>query len=171
MPSKSKIKYLPPKVKVWLDQVLVENDFSGYELLAKELKQRGYEISKSALHRYGQGFEQRLAAIKIATEQAKAVTAAAKDEGNDLNDALIRLVQTKAFEVLVDLENAGDVDLSKLGRMVADIARASVSQKKWAEDMRGKLEAKLTALDGEAKSGKLDSNTLAIVREQIYGIV
>ena len=73
MPPRSKVAALPPEVKEWLDKALVENNFGGYELLAAELKGKGYEISKTGLHRYGQQFEDRLNALKIATEQARAV--------------------------------------------------------------------------------------------------
>ncbi|MGK4383427.1 phage protein Gp27 family protein [Ectopseudomonas oleovorans] len=57
MPPRSKVGQLPAKVKAWLDQALAENNFSDYEALSAELAGRGFAISKSALHRYGQNFE------------------------------------------------------------------------------------------------------------------
>ena len=80
MPPRSKVAGMPAEIKEWLDRALAENNFSDYELLAEELKARGYAISKSALHRYGQAFETRLSALKMASEQARAVVAAAPDE-------------------------------------------------------------------------------------------
>ena len=72
MPPRGKVAQLPPEVKAWLDQALVESNFSGYEALSTELAERGFSIGKSALHTYGQGFEDRLSALKMASEQAKA---------------------------------------------------------------------------------------------------
>ena len=73
MAKRSAILTLPAPVKAWLDQALAEGGFARYQLLADELKTRGYEISKSAIHRYGQQFEERLAALKLATEAAVTV--------------------------------------------------------------------------------------------------
>ncbi len=77
MPPRSKVKQLPPEMKAWLDQYLVDTNFSGYETLSAELEARGYRIGKSALHAYGQSFEDRLAALRESSEQAKAVVTAA----------------------------------------------------------------------------------------------
>lgn len=79
MPRRSKVEGLPPDVKAWLDQALVENNFSQYELLSAELGKRGYGIGKSSLHTYGQAFEERLKTLRLVTEQARAVVQAARD--------------------------------------------------------------------------------------------
>jgi len=47
MPPRSKVAALPPEVKAWLDQSLVENNFGGYEQLSAELELRGYSIGKA----------------------------------------------------------------------------------------------------------------------------
>ena len=73
MPPRSKVTKLPTAVKAWLDQALVDSNFSGYEQLSAELAERGYSIGKSALNTYGQRFAERLSALKMASEQAKAV--------------------------------------------------------------------------------------------------
>lgn len=74
MPKRSTVKNLPQVVKDWLDAALVENNFSGYRELEEALKARGYDISKSAVHRYGQKLEQRLASIKASAEAAKVIS-------------------------------------------------------------------------------------------------
>ena len=129
MPPRSKVAGMPAEIKEWLDRALAENNFSDYELLAEELKARGYAISKSALHRYGQAFETRLSALKMASEQARAVVAAAPDEEGAVNEALMRLVQEHLFKLLMAEE--GEFDLPKVARAVAELGRATVTQKKW----------------------------------------
>jgi len=134
MPPKSKVLALPAEVKAWLDQALVENNFSGYEALSAELSGRGYSIGKSALHQYGQNFEDRLSALKMASEQARAVVAAAPDEEGAVNEALMRLVQEHLFKLL--MSQGGQFDLPKVAKAVAELGRASVTQKKWQVEHR-----------------------------------
>lgn len=146
MPPRSKVAQLPPEVKSWLDSALAENNFSGYEALSDELSARGFDISKSALNRYGQDFEVRLSALKMASEQARAVVDAAPDEEGAVNEALMRLVQEHLFKLLMSDE--GKFDLPKIAKAVAELGRASVTQKKFSIDQRKAIaeEARLQQL-------------------------
>mgnify|MGYP001354329864 CR=1 FL=1 len=169
MPQRSKILTLPDNVKTDLNKKLIEGGFAGYEALSEWLSAQGYEISKSALHRYGSEFEQRLGAIRVATEQARAVVEAAGDEKGFKGEALMQLVQEKAFQALVKMEDAGDMSLASLGRMVADLNRASIAQKKWMEEIKQKT-AKVVENVEKKLAGKIDQETLKKVREEVYGI-
>lgn len=168
MPARSKVATLPPEVKAWLDGALAENSFSDYELLADELKVRGYAISKSALHRYGQAFETRLSALKMASEQARAVVAAAPDEEGAVNEALMRLVQEHLFKLLMAEE--GEFDLPKVARAVAELGRATVTQKKWQAEVRARAEAAAAAVEKIAKKGGLSADSVDQLRREILGI-
>ena len=74
MAPRSSIEQLPEDVRRWLERALTENGFAGYVELEKLLKDKGYSISKSAIHRYGQKIEGRLKAIKESAEIAKLTT-------------------------------------------------------------------------------------------------
>jgi len=173
MPRRSKILDLPPEVKGELDRRLITGGFCGYDALAAWLQEQGYDISRSGVHRYGQGFEDRLASIRIATEQARAVSEAVGDSEGRMNDALIALVQEKAFDVLVNLQTEDPESFAKifpkLGLMVAKLSKASVDQKKWMADMRRKAERTVESIEKRVGS-TLDPEALRIVREEIYGI-
>lgn len=173
MPPRSKVETMPADVKAWLDQTLVEGNFSGYELLARELAERGCSISKSALHRYGSKFEERIAQLRMATEQAKAVVAASPDDAGDMTEALMRLVQQKVFNVLVECEiDPEKVDLGKLTLQVARLARATVPLKKYAAEARDRLRKVLDAAQASVEGGG-NADPLALlkrVREEAYGI-
>ena len=54
MAPRSSIEKLPEDVRRWLERALTENGFSGYVELETLLREKGYSISKSAIHRYGQ---------------------------------------------------------------------------------------------------------------------
>lgn len=168
MPPRSKVAQLPAEVKTWLDKALAENNFSDYEALAAELTERGFAISRSALHRYGQGFEERLAALKMASEQARAVVAAAPDEEGAVNEALMRLVQEHLFKLL--MTEGDQIDLPKVAKAVAELGRASVVQKKWQAEVRERAEAAAAKVEKIAKKGGLNADTVAEIRREILGV-
>jgi len=174
MPPRSKVLSLPEADRQWLDHALVSGHFQNYRALAEELQARGYEISSAAVWRYGAEFERQLGAVKLATEQAKAIAEAAGDDEGALNDAVIQLIQTKSFEVLTRLATE-DIDESfvDLGTMLARLGKVSIDQKKWSHQVRERIAKKLEALEEQGKQGKgaIDPETVRRVREEIYGLV
>ena len=167
MAPRSKISRLPAQIKAWLDTTLADNGCSDYVLLSDALKARGFDISKSAIHRYGQEFEDKLFAIKIATEQAKAITDAIPDDAGAMNDALIRLVQQKAFDTLVKMEEGASI--KDIGLMVARLSNATVKQKQFAEEVRAKAVVAADAVEAIAKKGGLSAEALDTIRRGILG--
>lgn len=175
MPRRSKILDLPPEVKAELDRRLITGGFRDYEGLSDWLQEQGYDISRSGIHRYGQGFEDRLASIRIATEQARAVSEAVGDNEGHMNDALIALVQEKAFDVLVNLQTE-DPDafakiFPKMGLMVAKLSRATVEQKRWMSEAKGKASAAAEEVVKTVRKGGLSESTAEEIRKKILGIV
>ena len=139
MARRSSIDGLPEEVRRWLERALADSNFSGYQALEEMLRERGYAISKSAIHRYGQKIERRFAAIKASTEAARMLTEGASDDQDARSEAVIALVQTELFESIINLQEAGDEDLDPADRIgllssaaknIATLARASVNQKK-----------------------------------------
>ena len=169
MPQRSKIIMLPEEILSELNAKLLAGKFCDYTALAEWLQDKGFDISRSALHRYGQNFEERLAAITMATEQAKAVAEASKDDEGAMNESLIRLVQTKAFEALVDADSSES--LTKMGVMVAKLSKASVDQKKWLRDMKAKASQAADDVGKIAKQGGMSESTAREIRQRILGIV
>lgn len=168
MPPRSKVSSLPKAVKAWLDKALAENNFSEYESLASELMAQGFAISKSALHRYGQDFESKLSALKVASEQAKAVVEAAPDEEGAVNEALMRLVQEHLFKLL--MSDGNNMDLPKVAKAVAELGKASIAQKKWQAEFREKAEAAAARVEKIAKKGGLNQETVNEIRREILGM-
>ncbi|MCC7082174.1 MAG: DUF3486 family protein [Burkholderiales bacterium] len=178
MPRPRKIDLLPEAVRKELEQALISRGFSGYEALAEWLQSQGYEIKKSAVHEWGQDFKDRLSAIRMVTQQARAIVEAEPDDDNALSDALIRLTQERAFKVLMEANiDPSKVNFAALTRNIAQLTRASVTAKKHAAEVREKIAAKFAAMESEAKAGGkekragFDLETLKRVREEIYGIV
>lgn len=172
MPRRSKVETLPTEVKRWLDGALIDGNFSGYEALAAEIKTRGYDISKSGLHRYGSSFDERLRALKLVTEQARAVVQASPDEENAVTEALVRLTQEKLFGVMMDLQvDPETIDLTKITRSIADLARSSVGQKKWASEARAKAVQEAAAVvEKSAKANGVTPETIQAIRRDVLGM-
>ncbi|MEW6708306.1 MAG: DUF3486 family protein [Candidatus Riflebacteria bacterium] len=172
MPKRSAVTTLPSEVKEWLDKALVESDFSGYEALSAALHEKGYQISKSSLHRYGSEFEESLQAIKMSTEMAKAVVDACPDDANNFGEALTRLVQQKSFEVLTRMEvDPKKVKLTDIGKMVSAVNKTSIDIKKYAAEVKQKTIDAAKEVEKVAKKGGLSDEAVQKIRRSILGIV
>jgi hypothetical protein len=177
MAKRSKISTLPAEVRTWLDKALAEGNFSGYEQLEKLLAERGFTIGKSSIHRYGQQLEAKLAAVKASTEAARAIAEAAPDDADLRSAAVMSLVQTDTFNVMVALQEAEGADpadrlklLAKAAEAIAKLSRASVNQKKWEAEVKAKVQAAAEAAERIAKKGGLSASSVAEIRKSILGI-
>jgi hypothetical protein len=176
MSKRSTVETLPKELKEWLDGELVKRGFANYIQLAADLKAKGAEVSKSSLHRYGSKFEERMAQLKASTEQARAVVAASPDDEGAMNEALIRLTQDKLFNLLVDMEiDPASVNLNKMTKSIADLARSSVSQKRYAAEVKAAAREELLReqrekLDALPNKGGVTPETKAAIRAAL-GIV
>lgn len=174
MPRPAKADTLPEALRRELDRRLAARAFSGYEELSQWLAAQGYEISKSALHRYGTRLKRRLEAIRASTLAARAIAEAAPDDEDLRSAAVISLVQSELFEALLAVQEASEAEdpterlrlLAAAARAIADVARASRGQKAWAREVA----ARLKELERDAGKKGLDAKTLAAVREALYGV-
>jgi hypothetical protein len=180
MAPRSKVLLLTPQLKEWLDDEMVRRGFSDYEQLAKDLKQRGAEVSKSALHRYGSSFEKRMAQLKSSVEQARALVEAAPDDADALGGAVLRMTQEKVLTLLMELDiDPETVDVNKLLKNAAEITRASAAHKKFSLEARAALkeearrelvEQQRAQLEAMPNKGGVTAETKAAIREAL-GIV
>jgi hypothetical protein len=137
--------------------------------LASWLRDQGFEVSRSAIHRFGQEFEAKCEAIKIATEQAKAIVATVGDDEGNMNEALIRLIQQLSFDILIKNQDADIAALlPKMGVMVAKLSKASVDQKKYAVEARKRtLEEAADSIEATAKQEGVSNETIAKIRRDV----
>ena len=158
MAPRSKVHSLPPELKEWLDAELVKRGFGDYVQLAADLKARGAEVSKSALQRYGSPFERSLAAVKMASEQARALVDAVPDDEDKLGAAVVRVTQERILKLLMETHiDPENVDVNKLFKNAAEIGKASVTQKKFSQSVRAEIEAAVRKALIDEQRGKLDA--------------
>lgn len=173
-----KIALLPEDLRRELDSRLVRGAFSGYHELSAWLDEQGFEIGKSAIHVYGQKLKRRLEAIRTSTQAAQLLAESVPDEAGALSSAVLSLVQTDMFDLLVNLQDVADAEdsaarvklLGNAAHAMADLARASLAQKKWADDLKARAEAAATAVESIARTGGLSASIVADIRREILGI-
>ena len=179
MARQTKIDALPDPVKAWLDDALAENNFSGYQLLSEELKERGYDISHASVHRYGQKIEKRMAAIRAATEAAQMLARNTPDQSDELSASVIRMAQSELFDVMVDLQEAEAENdpakrvklLSRAALAISNLARAKVIHRKWQDEARERTEAAAASAEKIARKGGLSPESVRMLRREILGII
>ncbi|AKO45690.1 DUF3486 family protein [[Haemophilus] ducreyi] len=178
MPKRSTVKNLPQAVKDWLYAALVENNFSGYRELEEASKARGYDISKSAVHRYGQKLEQRLASIKASAEAAKVISENISNEKSAQSDAILEMIQSEVFQALMSLQEIKDEDdpmkrlsaLSFVGKNISPLISASINLKKYQADVKAKAPLAANEVEKIVKKGGLSPETTDEIRQKILGI-
>lgn len=189
MGRKSSIDRLPPEVKRHIEARLADGRMTLDELIA-DLHQHfpsaaavGELPSRTAVHRYGQKLDRRLAAIRASTEAARMISEYAGDEKDTRSEAVLALIQTEMFDSIINLQEATEEEvdpvermalLSKAAKNMATMTRASIALKKHQAEVAERVAAKLAELEAESQSGngrRFDPETLRIVREEIYGIV
>ena len=178
MAKRSTVKTLPKAVKEWLDAALIEQDFSGYQTLEAELKASGYDISKSAVHRYGQALERRLSAIRTSTEAAKVISQNLSDDKASQGTAVLEMIQSEILNILIHLEEGKAEDdpmkrlaaLSFVGKNISPMISAGINLKKYQAEVKTKAQAAAAAVENVVKKNGLTADTADQIRQHILGI-
>lgn len=170
--KRSKVDLLPQEVRAELERRLLGQAFGGYDELVEWLGGQGYEISRSAVHRFGQRFEERAKALRLVTEQAKVLVEAAPDDESAVSEALIRLTQEKCFTLLLEAEiDPAKVNFPKLVQNIGQLTRAQVYRSKHAADIRRETATQAAEVAGrEARNAGLSADKVDAIRREILGI-
>ena len=193
MGNNSSIDRLDPEIKGYIQAMLAAGSMTLNQLIT-DLQEKfpvaaeaGDLPSRSAVGRYGQKLERRLAAIRASTEAAKIIQAHAGDNKDARSEALTAMVQTELFEAILELQEAVDGDdklepgervtlLSKAAKNIATLTRSSVNLKEFqakAEERarRAMLEELRAKAEDLGKDGQVDvAATLEQVIKAAYGI-
>lgn len=178
MAKRSSVEQLPQVIRHELERKLAENGFGNYTELADWLKSQGYEISRSAVHRYGSKVQKRFASIKASTEAARLIAEGASDEGDTRSEALVAMVQTELFDALVEIGDMDDLTpvekfnmIAKASKNVASLTSASTRLKKFQTELKDKMDKAFAEIEQQNKQGTLDEHTLKRIRTEVYGLI
>ena len=179
MAPRSSIDLLPDTVRHALERRLTDTGFGNYSELTEWLNEQGYQISRSAVHRYGQKVERRFATIKASTEAARLIAEGAADEGDTRSEALMAMLQTELFDALVAIGEMPDEQLNALDRFgimaegsrkISGLISASTRLKEYQAKVKAKVAAAAEDVAKQAKKGGLSDAAAEAIRKQILGI-
>lgn len=181
MPARSAVGQLPEEIRDELNRRLVESGFSGYADLAAWLREQGYQVSKSAVHRHGSELERQFDEAMADVRRTRALAKACKDEGDagdqgDVLSATSGILQEQLLRISIALRQA-DTDpaeaaksISVVARAHADVGRMQVALQKWQEQMREKAASAADAVERVARRGGLTAESVDLIRREILGI-
>lgn len=181
MPSPSPIDSLTPEQRAEFERELIKRNFADYDGVAAWLQANGFEISRSAAYRHGSKLKRKLQAVRNSTEAARMIAEAAPDDADLRSAAVISLVQSELFDVMVtlqDLDGANPEErvglLKEAAKSVLDMTRASVLQKQWKQDMEQQIrkqarEEAAEELTQELKNDGISPELEASIRRILIG--
>ena len=179
MTFQTKVERLPPEVRDELDRKIAEGGMGNSADLTQWLHEKGYEVRKAGARRRSKRLDRKLEAVRLATEQARAIVSATPDDEGAMNDALIRLIQQIDFNILVELDEAGlegiePKALAAVTRSVASLARAQMQHRRWVLEVRDKLQSQLSAAQAKvseaASAGGLSPHAAEQIRSALLEI-
>lgn len=130
----SVVRKVPPEVRDEFNRLIVGGQHSWDELV-EWLNDRGFDISRSAAHRYGQGHLKRMEGIELRAGQASAIVAKF-DNSLDMHDAAGRVAMDIIFESLLTLDKPG----MKPEKLMTILAKLQQSQATLERERRRKGE-------------------------------
>ena len=162
MGRRSSIDTLPTEVRRWLERALTENNFSGYALTGSPAEGEGirhhplFPCSGSATK-----WSDNWPGIRAATEAARLMAQEAGDEADDRSAGMMAFIQTEMLDVLMRLQEIGESDdPAKRAKLLATcFGKYSHTGPCFGDPQAipgrgaGKIEARMNALEKQAKSG------------------
>jgi len=185
MPKRSKIAQLPASLQEYIRATLVAKSFGQYEALLAKVRELGVKLGvrpedlpgKTALHKFGTDLERRLAAVKAATEGAVALAAMAPDDEAQLSGAVLSMIQTDVYNIILKLREADDADpvkraklLSAVAKDMATASRAQINLKRFRSEVHAKLKIEADAVAKIATKGGLTKSAVNEIRSRILGV-
>ena len=168
MPRRSKVIDLPIEIRQELEKRLMANAFSDYEGLSAWLADQGYEVSRSSVHRFGQSFEDRVGALRLATEQARVLCESSPDDDGVMGEALMRLAQEKMFSLLVEMQvDPETVDITRLVKSISELSRSHVGLKQYQAKVRERVAAARETMEKAAESGGINPQVRAAIEREL----
>lgn len=179
MPPRSTIALMPAEQRAALEREIVARGFADFRGLEDWLRESyGIELSYTKIWKHSDAMRRKLEAVRASTAAARQIAEAAPDDADLRSAAVMSMVQTEIFDVLVQLQEAdAETDpaerLKVLGRAadgIAALSRASVAQKRWQAEVEAKVKSAADKIEAVARAGGLTAEELATIRREVYGI-
>lgn len=141
-----------------------------YDDIVAWLKTKGYEISRSAVGRYGKDFLTRLERLSEVEQKAKAIISEVGD-ALSMEEAASKLYTQKVLEYLLELDDLSGQKFGSLMAAFAKLQSSSTQRERLKADHQKKARAAADAVKETAKKGGLSAEAIKLIEEQVLGIV
>jgi hypothetical protein len=148
-------------------RLLIEGG-STYDDIKAFLAESGFDISRSAIGRYGRDFMGTYQRLRVVEDKSRALVSEVGD-GMILEEAASKLFAQAIIEGLMDKS----LDVKELPRSISDFAKLQASvvmRERLKSDLRKKADKAVNAIEKKTKK-ELSPETLQYIKEHIYGIV
>jgi len=178
MPTPSAINSLTQTQREKFEEELMRRNFSDYDGLVSWLKTNGFELSRSTAYRHGSALKKRLNNLRNATDASILIAKAAPDDEDLRSAAVISMVQSDLFDLMVKLQELDATDdpaervglLKETARAVLDMTKASLMQKQWSDKIKSKLQIAAKEAHTIAKAAGLGDRDWAEIRAKFLGV-
>jgi hypothetical protein len=177
--ARSTVSRLDPGIKAELDRLLKEDRYTIDEVTA-HLKDMGAQISRSAIGRYHQRFEQIGKRMRESREVAKVwADRLGSEPQGDIGKMVMELLRTLAFDVSLAMTEPGDdgeapkLDPKAINTLALAMQRLEAAGKWNIQREQAMRESLVEEVDKKLATSprKLDAEALELVRKAIRGDV
>jgi len=157
---------LPAEVREQVDRLLTEQ--ATYDEIKEFLDREGYDISRSAIGRYGHDFLAAYQNLRIIEDKSRALVSEAGD-GMVLEEAAAKLFS----QMILEAQLSGKLDIKKLPRIISDFAKlqsSTVSRERLKRDIAQRVTQTADDVAKTVKKSGLSDETAEEIRKKIMGI-
>jgi hypothetical protein len=162
-----KLHTLPEEIRREVNTLLIEPNVT-YEDVGEFLKERGFDISKSAIGRYGKWFFNEVRETEMLRDQAALITS--DPDKAMLLEKLTATMITKRLALALQEERFDVMKNAKLIQAFATLQKSSMHREQWHTDVRDKIVSTADAVGQIAKKSGLTDDAAAHIRAKILGI-
>lgn len=184
MPPIPKVAQLPDEYRDWLRRAFIDRAFGDIQGITDELntmlREGGIAVSigKSAIGAEAQKVKRAQESIRAATDAAKLIAEASRDDGDMRSEAVMALIQSDMFEALLRARESESLEdplarlaaMSEAAKAAARLTVARVNQSKWRNEVEARAKAAADKVAKIAKTGGLTKDQVSEIRRQILGV-
>lgn len=178
MPPKSSVKRLPQEIKEAIHKLL--DGGQTLDAILEHLNGLGASVSRSALGRYSQEYQNVAAKLREAREITTCFAAQLADMPNDMGRVTTELLQSLVFKVLLNEAQGEEIDLKAgeimfLAKAIKDMASANKTSADLEMKIRDRVREETlrdaaTAVDSAAREKGLSADTVQAIKAKILGV-
>lgn len=165
---------MPPKNKAVLLNVvsraveLYEKENKSFEVIATILKNEGFDISKSSIHRAVKTFNEAAAKYKQVSEETKTLLEAVKNNPTtDMMEGVHAILANHLFQYITSIDELQFEDPGELILAINRLSRTSGLLTKFRMENANKAAAQIEA---EGVKRNIDPEFLEMIKKQFFGI-